>query len=65
MCKKMYAPILKWKAGEKIALQKLRQDIKNRIIPILEFPDYQEPPKVISELGNCFEYAVGDRKSVV
>ncbi|HOV80193.1 MAG TPA: hypothetical protein PK728_08795 [Bacillota bacterium] len=53
-----YAPILKWKTGEKTALQALHQIQKKRITPILELTDYQEPSKVIGDLCNCYEYAV-------
>ncbi len=58
MSKPIYAPILKWKTGEKIALLNLSSSQKECIIPILEFTDYQEPSSVITDLGNCFEYPV-------
>lgn len=57
--KKYYAPILKWKAGEKTALQNLEQKHKTCIVPLLEFVDYIEPTKVINDLNDCFEGPVG------
>lgn len=49
-----YAPILKWKAGEKVALEKLTPDQKRLISPVLEIVDYEEPFKIIEQIKLCF-----------
>ncbi|MDB5053944.1 MAG: hypothetical protein JWM44_1994 [Bacilli bacterium] len=51
-----YAPILKWKAGEKAALEKLTETQKSSIIPVIEIIDYEDPHKIFTEL----EYSLSD-----
>ena len=34
----MYVPILKWRQGEYLALEKLAQDIKDYVMPLIEVP---------------------------
>ncbi|MCM2674070.1 beta family protein [Alkalicoccobacillus plakortidis] len=50
-----YAPVIRWKKGEQIALKKLNSNIKERIIPLFEIPpidwDFEKgrPQKSIEE----------------
>ncbi|WP_405175597.1 hypothetical protein MHI27_03530 [Paenibacillus sp. FSL H8-0261] len=51
MKSRIYCPILKWKAGEKVALEKLTPSQKSSIIPILELVDCGDPERIIGELN--------------
>ncbi|MCM1566082.1 MAG: beta family protein [Dehalobacter sp.] len=53
-----YVPILKWKAGEKSALQHLTEDQKSKIIPIIEFTEYQEPKTVLDDFKKWYNHPI-------
>lgn len=55
---KLYAPILKWKSGEQVALQNLQPEQKSLIIPVLEFVDRHESVKILKELEACYNLPV-------
>lgn len=48
----VYAPIIKWKAGERIALQELEPERKSKIAPVVELIDYDEPTSLLEDLGS-------------
>ncbi|WP_373893825.1 hypothetical protein [Virgibacillus sp. CBA3643] len=48
----MYFPILKWKTGEKNAIENLSEAHKRKINPIIEIVDYEEPRNFLSKLDS-------------
>lgn len=55
---KHYVPILKWKAGEKSALQNLTEGQKSKIMPIIEFTEYQDPNTVLDDFKKWYEHPI-------
>lgn len=53
----IYYPILKWKSGERGALQHLKIG-SERFIPVLELCEESTPVEFITELSNCYESPV-------
>lgn len=53
-----YCPILKWKAGEKAALQNLYPEQKDSIVPVIEIADLVNPLNFLEELKGCYEKPV-------
>ncbi|GKX27838.1 hypothetical protein SH1V18_03180 [Vallitalea longa] len=54
----LYTPILKWKKGEQDALQKLSEEHRKKIIPLIELIDYIEPENFIETIKSCFNYPI-------
>ena len=52
--KNYYVPVLKWKKGEQIALQKLSKSQKDSIIPLIELTDVIEPNLFLDILSECY-----------
>lgn len=50
----IYVPIVKWKKGEQEALKHLTDEQKNKILPIIEIVNYEDPKKIINDLKNCY-----------
>jgi hypothetical protein len=50
----LYAPILKCKKGERVALQKLDTDTKAAIRPIIEVVDQADADNLFANLASCF-----------
>lgn len=50
MRERKYMPILKWKSGEKIALEKLSDKQKSFICPILEVFEYEDAATIVHDL---------------
>ncbi len=60
----MYTPILKWKAGEKRALQKLPDSIKTQILPLIELQpcnDMAESTAIIRKFGDDIVKYLGSK----
>lgn len=53
-----YIPILKWKKGEKIALQQLSDEVKKSIIPVIELTDMVEPIDFIVDLKEYYNLPI-------
>lgn len=54
MAEFIYAPILKWKKGEKKALENLLPEDKNKISPIIHFVEEFQESKFLEEINNLF-----------
>lgn len=50
----IYVPIVKWKKGEQEALKHLTDEQKNKILPIIEIVNYEDPKIIINDLKNCY-----------
>lgn len=48
----VYLPVLKWKTGEKNAIENLSETRKRKINPIIEIVDYEEPSNFLSKLDS-------------
>lgn len=51
----MYTPILKWKVGEKLALQQLSNNIKDQILPLIELQPLKDKDKDTQAFIQKFE----------
>lgn len=49
--RKRYVPILKWKKGEKVALENLTDKQRARITPLLEVVDEEDPQLIVKEIN--------------
>jgi hypothetical protein len=73
--KDAYMPILKWRMGEYQALLRLRDDVKDAIVPLIVIPpveydfDEQRPKKTLEEhispFAERYRTKWGDRKSLI
>jgi len=54
----IYMPILKWKKGEQEALNRLTDEQKNKILPIIELVSYDDPDTIINSIKNCYSNPV-------
>jgi len=73
--KKDYVPVLKWKMGEYQALNKLREDLKDRICPLIEIVpigfDHEKGvlresmDSHIADIGTRLKKKWGDRKAFI
>lgn len=52
----LYVPILKWKKGERLALENLIASHKSRIIPLLELIDDDDVNEIIGSITPHLEY---------
>jgi len=53
-----YAPILKWKQGEREALKNLKSSNEGILIPVIQIIDEVVPSKFFEELKKCFNGSV-------
>lgn len=52
----LYVPILKWKRGERDALKNLFDKHKQKITPLIEIVDYENPEVILTQIRECFNY---------